>query len=353
MTRTMRAALAPSLLAAAMVTLVACSTPPAPTSRGAVPASASPSAPAGSASPTSTAAEAPAVTLQEAGRVTREILAADDAARAAGAEFYAVDQSRDAQAPITVAAFESTGLRSARYTWGGPALLVPRLRPGRYPYWFAAIVERRDAKGQGRTAVLAFMKQYEAADWRLSFASLLYPGAEPPAVALDEDGYATPLATRDDSIAISPHLMAPLHATIAEEGPKGYAASLIGPGPQTTGYFDEVEKTQPEYKLRGFLYDSLFAATAYPIYALRTTDGGAAILYSLTRTTLRQAKTASAAGLVPVPKDVRWSVGSVVVPSMVRMVETQQYVSQVARRGSPERARIIGFDGAATSVTSR
>ncbi|MFC4531644.1 hypothetical protein ACFO60_12780 [Sphaerisporangium dianthi] len=292
------------------------------------------------------------MTLTEAGTVLREILAADDVARAGGAESYAVEQSRDAQRPLTVVAFESTGLRPSRYRWDRPALLVPRLRPDRYPYWFAAVVRREDSKGKSRTAVLAFMKQYKTSDWQLSFASLLEPRAEPPAVALDDEGYATPLATRDDSVAISPHLMAPLHATIAEEGPKGYAASLIAPGPLTTGYFDEVEKLQPEYKSRGFLYDSLFAATAFPIYALRTTDGGAAILYSLTRTTLRQAKVSRAAGLVPVPKAVRWTVGRVLVPTTLRMVETQQYVGHVARRGAGQPATIVGFDGAATSVTA-
>ncbi|GGK64541.1 putative lipoprotein [Sphaerisporangium melleum] len=343
MTTTMRVALALFLLAGS---LMACSSPPAPRSGA---SSATPSA-----SPTEAAPrEAPAVGLAEAGRVLREILAADDAARASGAESYALEQTRDAQRDLTRVAFTSTGLRPPRYTWGKPELLVPRLKADRYPYWFAAVAERRDGHGRRRTAVLAFMKQYETSMWQLSFASLLYPGTSPPAVLLDDEGYATALATRDDSIAISPHLMAPLHATIAEEGPRGFAASLIAPGPQTTGYFDEVEKIQPDYRTRGLLYDSLFAATAFPIFALRTTDGGAVILYSLRRTTLRQAKIKSAEGLVPVPKAVRWAVPSQVVPSMLRMIETQQDVSQVARKGAAERARIIGFDGAATEVTGR
>ncbi|MEU8268506.1 hypothetical protein AB0B89_15215 [Sphaerisporangium sp. NPDC049002] len=351
MNRTMRAVLAMFLSA---VTAAACASGGHEIRRSPVAATsastgASTPVPSPSASPTAT--DSPAVTLTEAADVMREILQTDDVLRASGDESYALQQVQGAQSLITATAFQSTGMKPPRYTWGRPKLLVPQL--DRFPYWFAAVVERRDADGASRTAVLAFMKQYEISRWQLSFASLLYPGTKPPEVSLDSRGYATPLATRDDSIAISPHLMAPLHATIAEEGPGGFAAGLIAAGPQTTGYFTEVKKIQPEAKLRGFLYDSLFAATAFPIFALRTTDGGAVILYSLTRTTLRQAKIKHADGLVPVPKEVRWAVGSVVVPNTLRVVETQQYVSHVLRRGAAEPAKIIGFDGAATGVSDK
>ncbi len=346
---TMRAVLAILLFA---VTASACASGGHETRRGPVAATSAAtgaSTPTPAPSPSAQAEDSQAVTPAEAADLVRKILRTDDAVRASGDEFYALQQVRDAQNQITATAFQSTGMKPPRYTWGAPRVLVPRL--DRFPYWFAAVVERRDASGANRTAVLVFMKQYEVSRWQLSFVSLLYPGTKLPDVSLDSQGYATPLATRDDSIAISPHLMAPLHATIAEEGPGGFAADLIAAGPQTTGYFTEVEKIQPESKWRGYLYDSLFAATAFPIYALRTTDGGAVILYSLTRTTLRQAKIKHADGLVPVPKEVRWAVGSVVVPNMLRVVETQQYVSHVSRRGAAEPAKIIGFDGAATGVS--
>ncbi|MEV7965183.1 hypothetical protein AB0O34_04285 [Sphaerisporangium sp. NPDC088356] len=349
MNRTMRAVLAMFLFAA---TASACASSGHEIRRSPVAATSAAtgaSTPAPSPSSSPQVGDTPAVTPAEAAEQVHLILATDDALRASGDEYPARQQVRDAQSLFTATAFQSTGMKPPRYTWGRPKLLVPRL--DRFPYWFAAVVERRDESGASRTAVLAFMKQYDVSRWQLSFASLLYPRTKLPEVSLDPQGYATPLATRDDSIAISPHLMAPLHATIAEEGPGGFAAGLIAAGPQTTGYFTEVEKIQSESKLRGFLYDSLFAATAFPIYALRTTDGGAVILYSLTRTTLRQAKIKHADGLVPVPKDVRWAVGSVVVPNMLRVIETQQYVSHVSRRGAAEPAKIIGFDGAATGVS--
>ncbi|MFC4586436.1 hypothetical protein [Sphaerisporangium corydalis] len=348
MNRTTRVALAFLLFAGAGA---ACSPTATPAPPGTVAAASSaPSSPAATPSP-SASQRPPAVTLAEAGKVVRGILGADDVVRASGDESFALAQTRDAQAQIIAVAFQSTGREPPRYTWGTPTLLVPRL--DRPPYWFAAVAERKDESGRSRTAMLVFMKQYEVSLWQLSFASLLYPGTPPPAVSLDPEGYATALPTKDDTVAISPHLMAPLHATIAEEGPGGFAAELIAAGPQTTGYFTEVEKIQPDFKRRGFLYDSLFAATAFPIYALRTTDGGAAIMYSLTRTTLWQAKIKATEGLVPVPEDVRWDVGSLTVPYMLRVVDTQQYVSHVSRKGSPEPARIIAFDDAPTGVSSR
>ncbi|MBB4705819.1 hypothetical protein [Sphaerisporangium siamense] len=349
MKRTMRAAFVVLLFG-----LAACS--PGGSAPGRAPAAATPVRGAGAAATSSViaspspTAEPPAVTLEEAAAVAREVLGADDAARAAGAESYALDLARDAQRLVTVTAFKSTRMSPPRYTWGAPKVIVPRL--DRYPYWFAAVAERRDSAGDDRTAVLVFMKEYSTSLWQLGFSSLLYPGAEPPAVLLDGEGYATPLATRDESLAISPHLMAPLHATIAEEGPGGYAASLIAPGPQTTGYFTEVGKVQPEEKRRGLLYDSIFAATTFPIFALRAPDGGAVIMYSLTRTTSRQVKTDNALGLVPVPKDVRWATDSPVVRRRLRVEETQQYIGHISRRGAAEPAKVIGFDGTPTGVSS-
>jgi hypothetical protein len=223
--------------------------------------------------------------------------------------------------------------------------------------WFAALVERQDAAGGRRTALLAFMRQFENSRWQLSFASLLYTATPdsvngaPLGVALDDEGYATPLPTRDDSLAISPHLMAPLHATIAEEGPAGFAAGLIAGGPQTTGYFTEFGEAKPAAKRLGLLYDSIFGATEFPIYALRTADGGAVVLYSLSRTTSWQAQTANALGVVPVPENARWKVGRPVVRRKLRVIETQQYVAHVQPHGATRLSEVVGFDGAVTSVT--
>ncbi|MDH2427882.1 hypothetical protein [Sphaerisporangium sp. TRM90804] len=344
MSRTMR-----GLLVLSLLLLAACS-PGGGASP--LPAAVKPAtSPAGTPTPSPAPSAEAHVTLEDARRVLRVYLATDDVVRASGDLSFDLALARDGQAPFASTAFRSTSMRPPRYTWGEPRLLVPRL--DRFPLWFAAVVERRGPGGEKRTAVMAFMKQYTTSRWLLSFSSLLEPGAAPPKVALDAEGYATPLPTRDDTVAISPHLMAPLHATIAEEGPGGFAASLIAAGPRTTGYFTQRGEDKPTAKWFGFLDESIFAATAYPIYALRTDDGGAVILYSLTRTTLRQAKMKHAQGLVPVPEDVRWAVGAPVVATMLRLVETHQYVSQVSRTGAAEPARVIGFDGAVTGVSQK
>ena len=191
----------------------------------------------------------------------------------------------------------------------GRALLVPRLSD--YPHWFAALVERREAdnpRARPRTAVLVLMRDAEHAPWRLAFSALLDEDREPPSVALDDEGYATALATRDESIKISPHLIGAVHATIAEEGTVAFAKGLFAPGPYTTGYYTEITESRRLAKERDCMnYDSIFAATTYPVYALRREDGGALVFYSLNRTTTWHPVLKCGEGRrLEIPEGARW-----------------------------------------------
>jgi hypothetical protein len=293
------------------------------------------------------------VTLDEARGLLDEALAADDVARANGDEHLALDLSRDAPNAITVATYRSSNMSPPRYTWGARTVIVPRLVT--FPYWFAATAERRDSRGRTRTAMLVLMRDSEKSRWRIGFSSLLESGLEPPPVKLDADGYATALATRDESVMISPHLMGPLHATIAEEGPGGFAAGLIVSGAHTTGYFTQISADRQLAKLRDCMnYDSIFAATTFPVYALRTPDGGAVILYSLNRTTTWAPKLKCGEGKrLEIPAGARWMLKNPVVLKERRIVETQQYVSVVPAKNAGPTARIIAYDGVIIKATTR
>jgi hypothetical protein len=301
---------------------------------------------------TGTPAPAPGVTLGEARQVLGDVLAADDVARAAGDERLALDLSRDAPNAITAATYRASAMAPPRYTWGRQTLMVPRLVT--YPYWFTAAVERRDVRGRTRTAVLVLLRDSEKSRWRIDFSALLDSGQEPPSVRLDADGYATALATRDESVMISPHLMGPLHATIAEEGVGGFAAGLVAPGAHTTGYFTQIAADRQLAKDRDCMnYDSIFAATTYPVYALRTPDGGAVVLYSLNRTTTWSPVLKCGEGKrLEIPAGARWLLKDPVVLKERRIVEMQQYVSVVPAKNAPTTAQIIGFDGVITKATA-
>lgn len=294
---------------------------------------------AGSSTPTPAP---PAVTLDDAAEVFSEFIATDDLLRAGGDLRLSLQITRDSEALLTTAAFASTGNRPPRYTWGRPTFYVPRFPAGERAPWFSVLVTR-----DGASTLLTFAK---AADWRLGSATRLLEGQQPPKIALDADGYATALGAQDKSVTISPHYMGPLHATVAEAGASGVTAGLIAPGPHTTDIAQEISVERDEAKLAGFSYDSIFSGNDHPVYALRTTDGGALIQYSLTRTTTTTTRTAEK-DFIPVPEPARWAIEEPVLRRTLRLSETHQYATAVPPSSAPAAARVVAHDGALTRAS--
>ncbi|GAA4206171.1 hypothetical protein GCM10022252_67890 [Streptosporangium oxazolinicum] len=296
----------------------------------------------------------PPVTLTEAAKALAGVVGADGVLGAATPHLDAdrmlmLDQTRDGQKALSTAAFNGSAEALPHYTWGAPRLLVPRNQAG--PLWFAAVVDREESSGRVRTAVLTLMRQ-GGEDWQISSTSLLDEGVEPPVVATDAEGYATALGEEDATVAISPRLMAPLHATSAEEGKRGFAAKLIEEGPHTTGFADEITKKRADEKSNCLGYDSIFAASNYPVHALRTADGGALVLYSLIRTTTRTIKVTPCGSEIPIPPEARKLTKEPFILKELRTVETQLYVSTVPVKRSGRPARVIGYLGGITKVTA-
>lgn len=316
-------ALAAGLLAAA----TACSGSGEPSS--------SPVAAATAAAAPTTPSVAPGVSLSEAAEAFSEVIRTDDMMRVAGNRRFARDLTRDGRTDLVTAEFASTGDRPARYTWGTPTFLVPRLRPDE-PLWFSVVVPR-----DNRTAVLTFAK---GTDWRLSALALLLPGQRLPEVKLDTAGYAEVVGSEDKGVQISPRYIAPLHATIAERGPAGIAAGLIAAGPYTTETAAEIADNRTAAKKDGFTYDSIFSAADYPVYALRTVDGGALVQYSLLRTTSMNS-VLSVSPFLPVPPEGRWALTREQYRDNIKIFETQQYVATVPPASA---ATVIAYDGAIT-----
>lgn len=204
----------------------------------------------------------------------------DGLARASGDERLALSWALDSQRQVTAAEYRKAaaeGRRVARHAYGAPTLWVPRLEG--YPQWFVASV-RRD----GRPALMAFVKSSAEARWRLDLVALPERRSRIPEVEVDSDGYATALSSEDRSVLIAPSLVAPPQAAVAEDGPRSYAARVLKPGPYTTGYHADAQKAAKRAAKDGLEYSSTFTATSQPIFSLRTEDGGALVLYSLTRT---------------------------------------------------------------------
>lgn len=353
MTRIVRGALALALACAT----VACSSGEAAEHAATTPAAAEETP----ATPGSPGPPDQAVTLDEARDALDTHLATDDVVRAALADRWALALTRDGHRMITLAAIHSHGGDPPRYSWGRREVYVPRQSPGRSPQWFLATAERRDPSGETRLAVLVFARQGERARWQVSHESLLYPEEGLPEIALDDDGYATALDPRDQSVAVSPNLMGPLHATIAEEGPQGFASGLIAPGPHTTGFYAEIEETRRTARERDCMnYRSIFALAArYPVFALRTADGGALVAYTLVRTSTwspgKEQLKCGEGRPVPIPPEARWLLGAggPIIREERQIQETQQYVAAVPPKASTAPAHVIGYEGAVSSATNR
>ncbi|MEV0150852.1 MULTISPECIES: hypothetical protein [unclassified Nonomuraea] len=333
-------ALAGGLLAGA----VACSSGPAapvPALTGAAVTSSASAAPA---------LPLPAVTPAQAGEVFSTLTATDDALRAAAPKLRdgtlrdALDLTRDAEAQLTIAAYQSTDYHPRRYEWGSPVLYVPRFPADESSPWFTALVTR-----DGHPTLVTFTK---GAEWQISAVTRLLDGQDPPPVQLDPEGYATALALGDKSVTISPQYMGPLHATVAEAGATGVTAGLIAPGPYTTDLAEEISRERVQAKgTDGLSYDSIFSGNDYPVYALRTRDGGALIQYSLSRNTTTTMRTDEKGPGIPVPGNAEWAIDTKTVRRTLKLTETHQYATVVPPASAPAAARVIAHEGSLTRAS--
>ncbi|MFE0147070.1 hypothetical protein ACFWY5_08005 [Nonomuraea sp. NPDC059007] len=292
-----------------------------------------------------TSPEAPAITPDEAREIFTEITATDDVLRTAGDLRFAVDLTRDGLRDLTSAAFDSSGGRPPLRTWGQPTMLVPRFPADATSPWFSVLVPR-----DGQPTFLIFAKSTDK--WRLSSAARLLPGEKVPEVEVDAQGYATAVPPDDKGVLIGPKFMAPLHATVAEAGSGGVAADLLSAGPYTTDIASQIAEDRARWEQDGFTYDSILSAGEYPVFALRTKDGGALIQYTLTRTSTTTPATKSAeSDGIPVPDDARWAISAAKLRRSLKVSEIHQYATSVPPASAPTRAEVIAHDGGVTRAS--
>jgi hypothetical protein len=303
----------------------------------------------------------------------------EDVARASGDERLALSWAGDGQSQLIAAAFRKaafTGDPVPRYDYRNPRLYVPRLTT--YPQWFVAVADRTTRSGDGtaaqgrpgaakagskRTAIMAFNRASPAARWRLSLTTVLNPKTRPPQIAVDKEGYATPLATFDTGVVIQPRSVPGIQATLAAEGTGSVAASVMRTGTYTTGYYTQTRKAKKHAMDAGLAYDTVFTATGFPIFPLRTTDGGGFVLYALSRNTvtfLRNNK-----GHLPIPRDAAHLLDTLVLKDEINVTETLQFgaldpaqgpsptPTHTTGRKSQPKAEIIANDGAVTKAITR
>jgi hypothetical protein len=299
------------------------------------------------------------LTPQLAAAAFRSFTTNDDIGRAAVDERLALSWVVDGQSMLTAAAFRRAAFQEEpvpRYTYAKTKFYVPRI--ANYPQWFLAVTQRTEdpAADDGpatRTALMILTRKEPNARWRLGLATLLDKGAKLPHITVDREGYATPLATFDGGLLIQPRFVGAMQATLAEEGRESLASDVMDSGRHTDEHYEELQDEKKAMKEDGFAYDARFAATQYPVYALRTGDGGGFVLYSMSRDTVVYAKQADR---IPIPRNAAHLLDPLIMHEELGVVETHHYAATVPRKAGDEdrpatKTKIIGFAGEPVNAT--
>lgn len=207
-------------------------------------------------------------------------------------ELLALSLTTSAEYALVSAAYTAgTGVGSAsadRPVYGRPTLYVPKLTT--YPQWFMAMTPQHPAKGgPARTSLMVFYRASSGSAWQLSGSVLLNPGTARPTVATGHDGYATALPTNSQSLKISPDEVGATDATVADDGPSSAATAVVAAGPQTTGLYSTNAAIKKQAAARHEFYQWEMEGTSYPVFALRTADGGALVFYTMYLNTVTEA----------------------------------------------------------------
>jgi len=297
------------------------------------------------------------LTLNYARQVFDTFAITDEVARAAADESLELSLVSEAQAPLTVSAYEQadyTGTPAPAYRYGTPALYVPQMKS--FPLWFVAVAPRIPARGgPTRTAIMVFSRPAVADSWQLSLSTLVAPGAAVPEIAMGAGGHASALATFDHGLIISPNSVGALQAAVADDGRDAAAAGVVAAGPYTTGIYDQIKAATRHATQPGLSYDSQLQGSTYPLYALGTSDGGALVLYSLTlNTVIKRTAQNRQIQIPPAFAPILYATGRLLIQSELDTGQTYQYAAEVPPSqptGQPSGLmRVIASDGGPTSA---
>jgi hypothetical protein len=239
----------------------------------------------GGASPTKAVTSAEhGLTIAQAQAAYDSYVTTSTAAAKAGSATQGLAVVGDGQWSIVHAqyrALSTTGTPVPQYSYGTPTFYVPALSS--YPQWFVVAVPVTAAAGaaqaSGANTVMAFERPAAGEPWTLNGSAVLDQPL--PAIARDSDGYAVSVSTKDTSLLLPPNVVGATQAAVVDEGPTAPAAAAIASGPQTTGMYNTQAALDRSYTAQGLSYLFLLEGANVPQFDLRTTDGGALVVYTM------------------------------------------------------------------------
>jgi hypothetical protein len=257
---------------------------------------------AGSESASTTSAHD--LTITEAQAAYHDYLTVSDAAAAQGNQEQAQSDVAFEQWALVhsqYTAMQEQGTPVPRYQYGQPVFYVPA--EAGYPQWFMVAVPRTTLvsghPGATVNTLMVFERPKAGASWTLDGAAELDQPL--PAITLDKDGYATAVRTTASDLLLRPDVLGPTQAAVVDEGPTSPAAAVIGSGPQTTGLYATQYAQSQATTAQGLFYQWLLEGSNFPQFELRTTDGGALVVYAMYLQTTTEHYGLVSGSPIPVP----------------------------------------------------
>ena len=222
------------------------------------------------------------------------------------------------------------------------AYYIPRMHG--YPRWFAADAATGSGKQTVRHALL-FTQAKAGGPWLLAADPYLLDPAL-SRVALDPEGFATPVDPTSKGLALVPGDLPGMHARLLTDGPRASGASVLAEGPRTHQTFEALRRGEQALSKRGIALSSRFSPAPYKVYALWTKDRGALVWYVLQQ---NEAYSARSRGRLAVNGDL---VGLAPARSVKNRMDTTVLVQYLATIPSQGRVTVSGMYRKAVAVRS-
>jgi hypothetical protein len=242
------------------------------------------------------------VTQSQAQAIYQSYLQISDDAAAAGAMATGLDVVTNSAWEATHAEYismQTTGVPVLQYQYGTPQYFIPRLDV--YPHWFVVAVPRSVSGSAPVTTLMIFAQLSKGEKWTLNGVAALAAGQSLPDIPRDSDGYVTALPTTDQSLLVRPDVVGAMQAAVVDEGPANPAAQLIDAGSLTTDWYTKFTAQTASAAAQGLVFSWFMEGTTYPVYSLRTADGGALVLYGMTVETTTEHPNHVLGAAIPVP----------------------------------------------------
>ena len=209
--------------------------------------------------------------------VSTAAAASGDKAQALGVVAY----TQWAQVKGQYTTLASAGTPVSQYRYGTPHYDLPD--PAGYLQWFMVTVPRSTEAGGRLGPVVATIMVFGRAKANLPWTlDGTVPLNQPlPKLAYQSDGYAVTRPATDAGVLLSPDVVGPTQAAVADEGPGHPAAAVISAGPQTTGLYAAQAAQGRAERARGLVYQWLLQGAPFPQFQLRLRSGGDLVLYGM------------------------------------------------------------------------